>query len=148
MDKLKLIKKETEKLLEILEVAATVVCDFDEHTYNVRLETSESGLLIGYHGETLQSLQLILNLILVKKSGEYLKVIIHVGDYREKRNAYLESLANQAAERVAQTGQEETLPPMSSFERRVVHLALSNNPSVKTESTGEKNERRIVIKLK
>lgn len=148
MDKLKLIKKETEKLLATLEVEAKVEVDEEDRNLNVRLETPDTGLLIGYHGETLQALQLILNLVLAKKAGEYLKIIVHVGDYREKRNSYLESLAHEIAERVSSSGQEEIMPPMSSFERRLIHLSLADHPSVKTESTGENRERRIVVKPK
>ena len=68
---------------------AEIVCDQADNVYNVRLETPDTGLLIGYHGDTLQSLQLILNLMIAQKAGEYLKVIVHVGDYREKSRNHL-----------------------------------------------------------
>lgn len=143
------IKQTTDELLEKLEIEANVAVDQDEQkAYHVRIETPESGLLIGYHGQTLESLQLILNLILAKKLESWQRVVVHVGDYREKRSSYLESLAAQVAERVAQTGEEEILPEMSSFERRLVHLALSDHPEVATESTGESRDRRIVVKPK
>lgn len=143
------IQKTTEELLAKLEIKANVVVDQDEQkAYHVRIETPESGLLIGYHGQTLESLQLILNLILAKKLKEWQRVVVHVGDYREKRTSYLENLAVQVAERVTQTGKEEILPEMSSFERRLVHLALSGHPEVTTESTGDTSQRRIAIKPK
>lgn len=149
MKKENLIKKQAEEFFDKLGIKVEISVEQGEkETYNLHVETEDTGLLIGHHGETLTSLQHILNLMIAQKNGEWLKVIVHVGDYREKRNSYLENMANQVAERVVQTNKEEMLPSMSSFERRIIHLALSNHPHVTTESTGEAGERRIVVKPK
>ena len=149
MKSLEIIKTTSEELLTKLEIEANIIVDQDEQkAFHVRIETPESGLLIGFHGETLESLQLILNLILAKKLQKWQRVVVHVGDYREKRKSYLENLASQVAERVIQTGKEEILPEMSSFERRIIHLALTDHPQVTTQSTGDAHSRRVVIKPK
>lgn len=143
------LKKLTESLLEKLDIKAKVAIEKDEQeSWHVKIETEDSGLLIGYHGETLNSLQLMLNLMFAKAIGSFERVIVHVGDYREKRREYLEDLAQRKAELVEQTGQEEVLPPMSSFERRLIHVALAENKNVTTESIGEDSDRRLVIKPK
>ncbi len=117
-----------------------------EESLDVTLDTQESGILIGYHGETLESLQLLLSLAVSKKIGRFIRVMIDVGDYRKQRTAYLEQLAQQMKDSVLQEQRERVFTSLKSWERRVIHLLLQDDPQVETESRGEGRERVLVIK--
>lgn len=142
------VRATAEELLQQLQVEATVTVSFTDETYQVVVETPESGLLIGYHGETLSSFQLILGLMVYKKLDKWVRVVVEVGDYRAKREAQLTEMANSYAAQVVASGQPMTLPYLPPIERRIIHLALQDRPDVETESIGEGNQRRVVIKLK
>ncbi len=143
-----IVKTATEDLLARLEIAASVSVKFIEEVYQVKVETEESGLLIGFHGDTLSSFQLILGLIVYKKLGQWTRVVVEVGDYRAKREAQLLEMAQSYAAQVVTTGQPMVLPYLPPIERRIIHLALQENKDVVTESEGEGDQRRVVIKLK
>ncbi|MGA2911784.1 MAG: R3H domain-containing nucleic acid-binding protein [Candidatus Levyibacteriota bacterium] len=120
----------------------------DEETIAVTLETEDTGMLIGYHGETLEALQLILSLLLAKQNGEFKRVSIEVGDYKKNRTEWLERLALDAKERALAQGKEVYLSDLKSWERRVVHLLLQDDKEVVSESSGEGKDRVLVIKPK
>lgn len=147
-ENLKLVKTEAEKLLEYLMIKAKLDVSEKENVYEVQIETDDTGILIGYHGETLTSLQLILSLILYKRLGGWLRVIVNVGDWRQKREEVLKQMALSAAERVVATDEAMVLPNLSSFERRIVHLILADHPKVTSSSEGEGEERKLIIKPK
>ena len=113
-----------------------------------------SGLLIGKRGQTLDAIQHIMIKIINKGSEEATgeksskKIIVDTEKYREKRMDYLKSLAKKLAEKAISTGRPVSLDPMSSFERRIVHMALDKEEGVYTESVGEGSERQVVIKPK
>ncbi len=146
--KTQVIKEITQKLLELLGVKAQINLQEQEGVVNVQLETEEPGVLIGYHGKALQSLQSLLALMSFKKLGEWTRVVVDVGDYREKREESLTRMAQSLAQRVKFSGLVQSLPPMSSAERRIIHLALANDSEVETVSEGEGQERHVVIKPK
>jgi spoIIIJ-associated protein len=102
-------------------------------------------LLIGRRGETLRSLQFMVNLLVSRKVQKWPQVVVDVGNYRQRRQESLEGLARRMAERVRQTGRPLMLEPMGAYERRIVHLALRSDATVYTESTGEGENRKIVI---
>lgn len=129
-------------------VAVTGRFDSQGNTYQVLLETKEPGLLIGYHGETLSAIQMLLGMHLNLHLGEWVNLSINVNDYRERRQTAIESMADSVVVRVLSTQQAHTLPPMPANERRLVHLYLQNHPQVSTESTGEGRSRSVVIDLK
>ena len=97
-------------------------------------------------GDTLDSLQLVLALILAKESGEFKRVCLEVGDYRKSRSEYLKGLAEQTKEQVLSEQREIFLPSLKPWERREVHMFLSDDSEVITESIGEGKERTLVIK--
>jgi spoIIIJ-associated protein len=103
------------------------------------------GLLIGRHGDTLASLQYLVNAIVGRRVNRWCKVIVDVEHYRLRRDETLRSLANRQASRVRQSNQEITLDPMPANERRVVHMTLQNSPWVVTNSVGEEPNRSVVI---
>ena len=143
------VKKAAEDLLSALQIEGTVaVTKGEEDVISVNLETTESGLLIGFHGETLYSFQLILGLMVYKQLGEWVKIVVEIGDYRAKREEQLTAMAQAYANQAISTGQPVYLPPLPPSERRVVHMALQERTDVTTESEGEGNSRRVVVKPK
>jgi spoIIIJ-associated protein len=130
------------------EVSVSRDLEDPENGYLVSLTGEDLGALIGYHGETLNALQLLLSLIVSHKLGEWVRVTLDAGDWRLRRFETLQAMAERAAERAIATGEEVALPVMSSSDRRLVHLALKDHSSVLSESTGEEGYRRVVIRPK
>lgn len=128
------------------EVAVTETEEEGETAYRVNLQGEDLGILIGYHGETLNALQLLLSLMVSKKLDQWVRLTLDAGDWRERRGETLSEMALRAAEKVRATGEEMALPIMSSADRRLVHLALQGADGITTESTGEEGYRRVVIK--
>lgn len=146
-DSLLVVKSAVEEILSMLGVSATVeVEQGEEKSFVVRLETEESGLLIGYHGETLASLQIIAGLVVFRKLGEWSRLVIEIGDYRARREEQLRAMAESYATQALATGEPVYMPFLPPIERRVVHLALQDRKDVRTESEGEGRTRRLVIK--
>jgi len=119
-----------------------------EETITLHVEGADEeamGLLIGRRGETLRSLQFMVNLLVSRKVQKWPQVVVDVGNYRQRRQESLEGLARRMAERVRQSGRSLTLEPMGAYERRIVHLALRADPTVYTESSGEGENRKVVI---
>ena len=119
-----------------------------EDTITLHVEGADEeamGLLIGRRGETLRSLQFMVNLLVSRKVQRWPQIVVDVGNYRQRRHESLEGLARRMAERVRQSGRPLTLEPMGAYERRIVHLALRSDPTVYTESSGEGENRKVVI---
>lgn len=135
-----------EEFISQLEIDGKATVAIDEDIVSVLLDTKESGIVIGYHGEILESLEIILSLIISRKLGRFVRISVEVGDYKKNRSAYLESLALQMKERVLQDKQEYTIPHLKSWERRIIHLFLQNDEEVVSESSGEGRERVLVIR--
>ncbi len=118
-----------------------------DNTVCFSLDSKTPEFLIGKQGRTLISIQHILGRILRKKVSEDIFVDLDVNEYKKKKIAYLEDLARTTADQVSIRKRKQELFPMSSFERRIVHLALSERADVKTEAIGEEPDRRVVITL-
>ena len=119
-----------------------------EETITLHVEGADEeamGLLIGRRGETLRSLQFLLNLLVSRRVQKWPQVVVDVGNYRQRSQESLEGLARRMAERVRQTGRPIMLEPMAAYERRIVHLALREDKTIYTESSGEGENRKIVI---
>lgn len=142
----KVIKEISEELLSLMQVAGTVDVVAGQDHYALNIKTAESGLLIGRHGETLNSLQLLLGVMLFKKRGEWVRVIVDVGDYRKTRQQSLSEMAERIADEVETTGQPVTIPNLTPYERRTIHMLLSEHKSVMTQSIGEGRDRQLTIK--
>lgn len=149
MEAIDQVKQITEGLLAKLEITGTVSVDLDETgAYRVHIETEETGLLIGFHGKTLESFQIILSIMVSKKLDAWVKVYVNVGDYREKREEALMYMAQRAADRAIASGRPVELTRLTASERRVIHLTLSGDERVVTESVGEGESRILVVKPK
>jgi spoIIIJ-associated protein len=134
-----------EELLRLMGVPGTVELATGGETARLNVRGSDLGVLIGRRGEKLASLQHIVNLIVAKKEGEYHRIAVDVENYRGRREEQLRDVADRAAKRVLQTGKIIQLEPMPAIERRIVHMALVENPKVRTQSVGVEPNRRIVI---
>ena len=106
------------------------------------------GIVIGKRGETLDALQHLTSLVVNRGDKSFLKVSIDAENYREKRNAALESLAHKIANKVMRTGRNQTLEPMNAYERRIIHSALQDHETVTTYSVGQGVNRKVVIAFK
>lgn len=154
MDKkeIKTIKEITEKLLQFLDVDG----DFEiletkkanEESVEVVLNTKDTGVVIGYHGDTLEGLQLVLSLCVARALGRFVRISIDVGDYKKNRTEWLKTLALETKERVLADGKEIVIPELKSWERRVVHLLLQEDSEVVSASQGEGRDRVLVVSPK
>lgn len=145
----KTAKEEAELLLKDLEIEGKVEVEEEEDGIRIVIDAGENNaFLIGRHGDTLSSLQHILTLIVTKKAGEFVRLIVEIGDYRKQREEYLRNLAEKLKQEVVSNSIERTIRDLKSWERRIVHVFLTNDPDVVTESRGEGRERILVIKKK
>ena len=119
-----------------------------EQDIEVRINGEDSGFLIGYRGDVLNSLQVILSSIANQNSTTKIRVILDIEGYRNKRKATLESLAVKVSKTVSKTGKSITLEPMSAYERKIIHTKLQDNKYVTTYSIGEEPNRRLVVSKK
>lgn len=142
------IEKKANKLIELLGSKAKVKVEENEDSFFVNLEADkETGLLIGRHGETINSIQAILSLSLRETLGEK-KVFVNVGDWREKQEEKLSEMAEQIYQRVVDTKEAQPIYNLSSSQRRIIHMTLSEKKDVETESTGEGENRYLLVKPK
>ena len=111
----------------------------------MNLHGSELGALIGRRGEALNSLQYLLRLMVNQRFHQWKNIVVDVEEYRQHRVDHLTQLALRSAEQVGRTGRPLTLEPMASNERRIIHLALRDHPSVYTESSGDGERRKVQI---
>lgn len=149
MEDIQTVQQIVEDLLGKLEIAGTVTVTTDETgAFRVGIETEETGLLIGHHGKTLESLQLILGIMVSKSLGRWVKAYVNVGDYREKREETLMHMAQRAADRALALGRTVELSRLTPAERRIIHLTLSGDDRIETESMGEGDDRILLVKPK
>ena len=120
----------------------------NEYGIDVSINGDNLNYLIGYRGETMNSMQVILTSIASRYSKERIKVSLDIENYREKREKSLEDLAEKIAKTVVKNRKSITLEPMTPYERKIIHSKLQNHPSVKTFSTGTEPHRKVVISLK
>jgi spoIIIJ-associated protein len=115
-------------------------------TLPIDLRTDEPQILIGEDGQTLLEIQHLLKAILKKKLKENFYIDLDINDYKKKKIKYLKDLAQKLADEVALTKKEKMLPPMSAYERRIIHLELAERGDVTTESTGQEPERKVIVR--
>jgi len=145
-DKAKKAQKFLRELMDKMQLQGQVeITGKDEAEIFLDIRGEELGNLIGRRGQTLDSIQYLLNLVLNKGEQERVRIIVDVSGYRRRREQTLYNLALRLAQRVGQRGESIALEPMSAQERRVIHLALQDNPHVYTQSRGEEPERKIII---
>jgi len=117
----------------------------DPPTVFIDIHGPHAGMLIGKRGEHLAQFQYLVNVLVNRRLPSWTRVIIDVEGYRSRREESLIALAHRVARQVARTRQPVTLEPMPANERRVIHVALRDNPDVETRSSGEGEERRVTV---
>lgn len=117
----------------------------DERGFVLNIVGDDLGILIGRRGETLRDLEYLTRLLVGQKTGKQIKLVVDVEGYRTRRERVLNELAKRMAERVQSNRQPITLEAMPPNERRIVHLALRDHPTVTTQSIGEGDHRRVMI---
>ncbi|EAF8943905.1 RNA-binding cell elongation regulator Jag/EloR [Listeria monocytogenes] len=129
-------------------MGVVITIDVEEVGKDVKLQIKGDslGMLIGKHGQTLNALQYLTQLIANKTTSQYKNIIVNVGDYRERRHETLVILANKMADKALKTKRAVHLEPMPSFERKIIHAILSENEQIETHSEGRDPYRYIVIK--
>ena len=138
-------KSVLEDLLRLMGLEASVEIALGAETSKLNVTGSDLGVLIGRRGEKLAALQHIVNLIVAKREGSWNRISVDIENYRGRREDQLREVATRAAQRVEETGKIIQLDPMPAVERRIVHVALVENPRVRTQSVGVEPNRRIVI---
>jgi len=126
-----------------IEVAASLVEGND--VVGVNIELAEPQFIIGQDGKTLLDVQRLLRMVLHKKIGKIFYIKLDVNHYQAKKIEHLKKVANEAADQVALLGQSKALPPMSSYERRIIHAELATRGDIKTQSQGDGEERSVVV---
>lgn len=137
-------------VLHSMDIAADIQASFDaeEKSLDVNIDGDDMGVLIGKRGQTLDSLQYLVSLVVNKNVDGYIRVKVDTENYRERRKATLENLAKNIAFKVKRTRRSVTLEPMNPYERRIIHSALQNDKYVTTHSEGEEPFRKVVVSLK
>ena len=138
------------KVFEAMELTVKINMDINEEdgVVNIDLVGDDMGILIGKRGQTLDSLQYLVSLVINKESEKYLRVKLDTENYRERRKATLENLAKNIAFKVKRIKKPVSLEPMNPYERRIIHSALQNDKYVTTKSEGEEPYRHVVVILK
>jgi spoIIIJ-associated protein len=140
-------KQRLEELVSFFGANVDVEADLTEDGIELNIgSTSTSSRLIGHRGETLRSIEYLLNQMIKRIDPEAPRVIVDVAGYKQARKESLNELAQEVANRVKESGEEEELKPMNPAERRIVHMALREIEGVETESRGADRDRRIVVK--
>lgn len=143
-------KKFLQDVFQAMNMVVVIDAKFDEteNALDVELSGDEMGVLIGKRGQTLDSLQYLISLVVNKGTDEYIRVKVDTENYRQRRKETLENLAKNISYRVKRTKRPVSLEPMNPYERRIIHSALQNDRFVTTHSEGEEPYRRVVVTLK
>lgn len=132
-------------LLNIDPAYAVEVQETDENELSAEIFGGDAGRLIGKNGRTLAALEQICNAVINRSDDENVRVNVDVGGYKRRRDERLRGTAQLAADQVRKQGEPVELEPMSAAERRVIHMAVADDPDVISESSGEGRERRVVL---
>jgi spoIIIJ-associated protein len=143
---IKIAEEIVKTFFEKMDCLAAAEVSFKDGVLNINIRSEEARILIGQNGQTLADLQHLLAKIVKKALKEEIFLNLDIEDYKKRKIEYLKDIARAAADEAASSRKEKLLPPLSSFDRRIVHMELANRTDIKTESVGENPERRIVIK--
>lgn len=141
----KKVKEELDEILKLMGMEAEVATSLEGTRVVADIKSENGAILIGKKGQTLNALQLIVNLIVNRDEKTRTKVIVDTENYRQRRENALVKMAGEVADEVKSKGRSRELEPMNPAERRVIHLALKDDRDVETTSQGEGNYRRVVV---
>lgn len=144
----KKVKEELNEILKLMGMEAEITTSLEEGRVVADIKSENGAILIGKKGQTLNALQLIVNLIVNRDEKTRTKVIVDTENYRQRRENALMKMAGEVADEVKSKDRSRELEPMNPAERRVIHLALKDDRDVETTSQGEGNFRRVVVSPK
>ena len=148
LDLVEIAKQYLEDMFALMEVEAKADVSLEDGVMHAELSGNKVGVLIGKRGETLDSIRYLLSLYIGKYTEEKIKVVVDSEGYLAKREQSLQRLAVSIAHKVKKTRRKVILEPMNSYERRIIHSALQDDPYVKTVSEGEEPYRKVIVMLK
>jgi spoIIIJ-associated protein len=132
-------------LLQKMGIETEVEGSVKEGELYIEIKSDEGGILIGKHGRTLESLQTLISRMVNKQVKKPVGVILDIADYKKRRADSLKKMASRLGDRVKKTGKEVAVGPFSAHDRRIIHITLKEDPSLKTESLGEGEWKKIKI---
>ena len=132
-------------LLQRMGIETEVEGSVREGDIYLEVKGDDEGILIGKHGRTLESFQILINRMVNKQAKGPVRIILDVAGYKKRRADSLEKMAGRLAENVKRTGRAVTIGPFSAHDRRIIHITLKEDPSVKTESLGEGEWKKLRI---
>ncbi|MCK4798999.1 MAG: protein jag [Spirochaetes bacterium] len=133
-------------LLEKMNIEAKIyLIEESDEKIVIEIESPDTALIIGTRGKNLEAIQTLVNAVMNKKSQVWSKIIIDIGNYRNRRERDLKYLANKAASQAKRTKESVILEPMNPFERRIIHIALRDEDNIETESQGEGTIKKIKV---
>ena len=137
-----------QEMFQAMRIEVSIETQLKDKQLSIELSGEEMGVLIGKRGQTLDSLQYLVSLVVNKGNSPYVSILLDTENYRQRRKETLESLAYNLAKKVKQTKKNVVLEPMNPYERRIIHSSLQNDRYVTTYSEGEEPYRNVVITLK
>jgi len=138
-------QKTSEEIISYVVDDATVTVEKSPDVIKVKIDAGNAAILIGKHGRTLDALQFIIRKIVRKKTNTKVRISFDVEGYRDRRKASLTQMALRLGEKVKRSGKPATISPMNAYDRRIIHIALKDDTSVKTQSKGGGLFRKLVI---
>ena len=145
MEEIEIAKQLTIGLLERMGVKTVIECFFEGGIVYLEIKGDQEGTLIGKHGRTLESLQMLVNRMVNKRLKNATRVVLDIDDYRKRRSDTMAQMAHRLGEKAKKTGHFVTIGPFNAHDRRIIHLTLKGDPSLKTESLGEGELKRIKV---
>jgi spoIIIJ-associated protein len=137
-----------EKVTRAMGLTVSMSVSEDEDCVTINLRGEDLGLLIGKHGQTLDALQYLMNLVAQRDARDRLRIVLDIEDYRKRRAETLEQLALRLADRAKRSGERVVLEPMTPHERKIIHMSLQSDSRIETFSEGQEPFRRVVITVR
>jgi spoIIIJ-associated protein len=145
LEEIEIAKQLTIGLLERMGVKTEVEGFLKEGNLYLEIKGDQEGILIGKHGRTLESLQMLINRMVNKQLKSSMRVLIDIDDYRKRRVDRMAKMAQRLGEKAKRTGHSLTVGPLNAHDRRIIHITLKEDPSLKTESLGEGELKKVKI---
>ena len=144
-EEVEITKKLMAGLLERIGVKAEVDVAFEEGDLHLEIKGDQEGILIGRHGRTLDSFQFLINRMVNKRLETPVRIVLDINDYRKRKTENLKKMAIRVGEKVKSEGHPLTIGPFDAHDRRLVHIALQEDPAIRTESLGEGKLKKMTV---
>jgi spoIIIJ-associated protein len=145
LEEVEIAKQLTKGLLDRMGLKTEVEGFFKDGSLYLEVKGDQEGILIGKYGRTLESLQMLINRMVNKQLKNSVRIVIDIDDYRKRRSDSMSKIAQRLGEKAKRTGRSLTIGPFNAHDRRIIHLTLKEDPSLKTESLGEGDLKKIKI---